>query len=157
MKVNSHNKWDKLREVIAGKAEGQACLNFSTAQPPSEEVMDKAQALARKAYPQWLVDEIAEDLEGLCDVLSSSGVKVLRPDSSHVNRPFATPYFSGAGDHIYNMHDLHLVAGTLSSSHLPRKNIDTSKPWGYTASGTSTSKKGFAGSADPSRGWTAST
>jgi len=111
MKVNSHNEWDKLREVIVGKAEGQACLNFSTVRPPSEGVIEKAEALARKAFPQWLVDEIAEDLEGLCDVLSSFGAKVLRPDSTQVNRPFATPYFSGAGDHIYNMRDLHLVVG----------------------------------------------
>jgi N-dimethylarginine dimethylaminohydrolase len=111
MKVNSHNEWDKLREVIVGKAEGHASLVFSTPLPPSEELLEKAKALARKAFPQWLVDEIGEDLEAMCDVLKSFGVKVLRPDQSHVNRPFVTPHFSAAGDHVYNMRDLHLVVG----------------------------------------------
>lgn len=111
MKVSSHNEWGKLREIIVGRAEGRACLGFSTPLPPSEAIIEKAEALASKAFPQWLVDEIAEDLEGLCDVLRSFGVKVLRPSPSHVNRAFATPYFSAAGDHMYNMRDLHLVVG----------------------------------------------
>jgi glycine amidinotransferase/scyllo-inosamine-4-phosphate amidinotransferase 1 len=111
MKVNSHNEWGKLREIIVGRAEGRACLGFSTPLPPADGVLEKAEALARKAFPQRLVDEIAEDLEGLCDVLKSFGVKVHRPNTSHVNRLFVTPYFSGSGDHCYNMRDLHLVVG----------------------------------------------
>ena len=111
MKINSHNEWDHLREIIVGRAEGRACLSFSTPLPPSDGVLEKADMLARKAFPEWLVEEIAEDLEGLCDVLKSFDVKVHRPSPSHVNLPFATPYFSGAGDHVYNMRDLHLVVG----------------------------------------------
>lgn len=111
MKINSHNEWDTLREVIVGRAEGHACLIFHPPQPASDAVLEKALPLARKAFPQWLVDEIAEDLEGLGDVLTSLGVKVLRPNSSHVNRVFATPFFSASGDHVYNMRDLHLVVG----------------------------------------------
>jgi glycine amidinotransferase/scyllo-inosamine-4-phosphate amidinotransferase 1 len=111
MKINSHNEWDKLREIIVGRAEGHACLHFSTPLSLSDEVLEKAEALARKAFPQWLVDEIAEDLEGLCHVLKSFGVKVLRPNPSHVTRQFVTPYFSASGDHVYNMRDLHLVVG----------------------------------------------
>jgi len=111
MKINSHNEWDPLKEVIVGKAEGHACLVFPENQPPSEEILEKATALARKAFPQWLVDEIAEDLEGLSDVLKSFGVKVYRPSTDHATRPFTTPFFSGAGDHVYNMRDLNLVVG----------------------------------------------
>lgn len=111
MKVNSHNEWDRLREIIVGRAEGHACLIFSTPRSLSDGVLAQADMLARKAFPQWLVDEIAEDLEGLCNVLESFGVKVYRPNPSHINRVFVTPYFSGAGDHVYNMRDLHLVVG----------------------------------------------
>ena len=111
MKINSHNEWDPLKEVIVGKAEGHACLVFPANQPPSEEILENATALARKAFPQWLVDEIAEDLEGLSDVLKSFGVKVHRPRTDHATRPFTTPFFSGAGDHVYNMRDLNLVVG----------------------------------------------
>ena len=111
MKINAHNEWDKLREIIVGRAEGRASLIFPKARPVSEGLLEKAGALARAAFPQWLVDEIAEDLEGLCHVLRSFGVKVHRPNPMHVNRVFATPYFSAAGDHVYNMRDLHLVVG----------------------------------------------
>ncbi len=110
MKINSHNEWDKLREIVVGKAEGQAPLVFSKGSV-SEELLEKTNKLAREAYPQWLTDEINEDLEGLCNVLRSFGVKVYRPDLSHNNKLFMTPYFSAVGDHVYNMRDLHLVVG----------------------------------------------
>lgn len=111
MKINSHNEWDRLREIIVGRAEGQACLIFPTPGPLPQAVVDKALQLARQAYPQWLIDEINEDLEGLCEVLESFGVKVYRPNTAPIGRVFMTPYFSAACDHVYNMRDLHLVVG----------------------------------------------
>lgn len=111
MRINSHNEWDRLREIILGRAEGQASLAFSNPGPWPEAVIDKAQQLARQSYPQWLIDEIDEDLEGLCGVLESFGVKVYRPNMAPVGRVFKTPYFSAACDHVYNMRDLHLVVG----------------------------------------------
>ncbi len=110
MRINSHNEWDTLREIIVGRGDGHAHLVFPHG-PVSEELLHRATALAKKAFPQWLIDEINEDLEGLCHVLKSFGVKVYRPDLSHNNKFFATPYFSAVGDHVYNMRDLHLVAG----------------------------------------------
>ncbi|MBI2207816.1 MAG: hypothetical protein HYU41_28625 [Candidatus Rokubacteria bacterium] len=111
MKINSHNEWDRLREVIVGRAEGQASLLFPRHRVPAAEVVEQAQRLAREAFPQWLVDEIAEDLEGLCHELRRFGVTIHRPSIDHANRFFATPYFSAVGDHVYNMRDLHLVIG----------------------------------------------
>jgi len=111
MKINSHNEWDTLKEIIVGRAEGQASMIFSTPGPVSEELVEKSASLAKEAYPQWLIDEIAEDLEGLCKVLDSFGVKVRRPDTSKVNQVFTTPYFTAAGDNVYNMRDVHLVVG----------------------------------------------
>ena len=110
MKINSHNEWDKLREVIVGRGEGHGALVFPHGLV-SEELLEKSVKLARQAYPQWLTDEISEDLEELCNVLKSFEVKVYRPDLSHNNKLFTTPYFSAVGDHIYNMRDLHLVVG----------------------------------------------
>jgi len=111
MKVNSHNEWDKLKEIIVGQAEGRAPLIIPSLQPVPVGNLEKAEALAKQAYPQWLEDEIGEDLEGLCGVLKSFGVTIHRPTTEHNNRVFATPYFSGSGDHVYNMRDLHLVVG----------------------------------------------
>ena len=94
MKVNSHNEWDNLKEIIVGRAEGRAPLIIPPSQPVPVENLEKAEALARQASPQWLEDEIGEDLEGLCDVLKSFGVTIHRPPTEHNNRVFATPYFS---------------------------------------------------------------
>lgn len=113
MRVNSHNEWDRLEEVIVGRAEGQACLVFPEPERATPEVLEKAVALAREAFPRWLVDEIAEDLDELSHTLESFGVKVYRPDISHVNRVFRTPYFTAVGDHCYNMRDLNLVVGDM--------------------------------------------
>lgn len=113
MKVNSHNEWDRLREIIVGRAEGQASLVFASSTNGSlpEATVKKAIELAGRAYPQWLVDEISNDLEGLCDVLESFDVRVYRPNLAPIGRIFTTPFFSGVCDHVYNMRDLHLVVG----------------------------------------------
>ncbi len=113
MKINSHNEWDRLREIIVGRAEGQASLVFSHSSGGffPETMVQKALELARQAHPQWLIDEITEDLDGLCKVLESFDVKVYRPNIGPVGRFFITPFFSGVCDHVYNARDLHLVVG----------------------------------------------
>lgn len=113
MKLNSHNEWDKLREVILGSAESQACLAFSTAQPVLPETLEKIEKLAREAFPLWLIDEVNEDLQELCDVMQKFGVKVLRPNSSAVGKPYSTLDWSAVGEYMYNMRDLHLVVGDM--------------------------------------------
>lgn len=111
MKINSHTEWDPLKEIIVGRGEGQASLQFAARTIPTPEVLEKAQKLAREAFPQWLIDEINADLEELCAALRKLGVKVHRPTTEHVNRLYVTPYVTAAGDHCYNMRDLHLVVG----------------------------------------------
>ena len=111
MKINSHNEWDKLREIIVGRAEGQTCLTYPESETLTEELLEKSTKLAREAFPQWLVDEIREDLDGLSKTLESFGVKVHRPDTSHINKRFETPFFRASGDHVYDVRDLHLVVG----------------------------------------------
>jgi glycine amidinotransferase/scyllo-inosamine-4-phosphate amidinotransferase 1 len=67
--------------------------------------------LANKAYPQWYLDEVAEDLEGLCDIFRQAGVHVLRPKWSEKTSHFATPNWIAAGFDIYNVRDVHIVFG----------------------------------------------
>lgn len=112
MRVNSHNEWDKLREVIVGNAEAKAGIMVASNQPLTEEKLATIERLRQEAYPKWLIDEINEDLEGFCDVLRKFDVKVLRPKKSeNTLNVFTTPYFTGAAEHCYNMRDLHLVVG----------------------------------------------
>ena len=111
LKLNSHNEWDELREVIVGSVERQACLAFTSSRPVSEEMYRKIAAFACEAFPQRLLDEANEDVESLCALLRKSGVNVLRPDTSDVGKPYATCLWSAGGDRMYNMRDLHLVVG----------------------------------------------
>ena len=70
MQVNSHNEWDKLKEVIVGTAEGiSATLEWGSPKPIPEPIKEKALVLAREASPQWFVEEIMEDLDGLIAVI----------------------------------------------------------------------------------------
>ena len=111
MKINSHNEWDRLREVIVGTAEARAALIFSTPGPISEETKNGIERLAQEAFPQWLIDEVNEDLEELCKALKGFGVKVYRPNPSNSHKIFSTPNWSAVGDHTFNARDLYLVIG----------------------------------------------
>lgn len=111
-KINSHNEWDKLREIIVGTAEGSsAVLTWTKPKPISEAVKTRAEALAKEAFPQWFLDEIHEDLEGLCSVLRQFGVKVYRPMVHDIHKTYSSPDWSSTGNNIYNTRDLNLVVG----------------------------------------------
>jgi N-dimethylarginine dimethylaminohydrolase len=57
------------------------------------------------------MDEVAEDLEGLCGIFRQAGVSVLRPSWSEKSSRFETPNWMAAGFDIYNVRDLHVVFG----------------------------------------------
>jgi N-dimethylarginine dimethylaminohydrolase len=109
MKINSHNEWDTLKTVLVGTVEsfhpGIEMLNQSA------ELLHQAVTIARKAYPQWYLDEVAEDLECLCDILRNAGVTVLRPSWQESYYHFATPNWSAAGFDLYNVRDIHIIFG----------------------------------------------
>ena len=109
MKLNSHNEWDTLKEIIVGRPNARASLIFK--KPVSQKVIEQAEQLAYEAFPQKMLDEVNEDLEGLCDVINDFGVKIYRPDISDIHRFFTTPYFSASAEHACNPRDLFLVVG----------------------------------------------
>jgi len=112
-KINSHNEWDKLREVVLGVASHtMAVLTWNSPEPIPEPVREKAYRLAKEAYPQWLLDEVNEDLEGASDIFKQAGVKVLRAKAFDLTRMYSSPYgWSSTGNDIYNIRDLHLIVG----------------------------------------------
>lgn len=128
-KINSHNEWDKLREIIVGTAEGSmGVLTWTKPVPPSEELKEKAYALAKKAFPAWFLDEIAEDLQGLCDTLKEFGVKVYRPEPYDLTRMYSSPFWASTSNNIYNTRDLNLVVGDTvveSPSHMASRYYET--------------------------------
>lgn len=111
-KINSHNEWDKLREIIVGTAKGSmAVLTWTRPDPIPEAAMEKAKVLAKQAFPDWFLEEIEEDLEGLCQALKQFDVKVYRPHVHDITKMYSSPYWHSTGNNIYNTRDLHLVVG----------------------------------------------
>jgi N-dimethylarginine dimethylaminohydrolase len=116
MKLNSHNEWDPLKAVVVGTVENfSPGLEFPVG--TSAATRERAGKLIQKAYPKWYLDEVAEDLEGLCAIFRKVGVTVLRPTWTGDTAEFDTPYWSASGYDIYNVRDLHIVFGdTLIAS-----------------------------------------
>ena len=125
MKINSHNEWDKLREVVLGSADKQsAVLTWDRKDPIPLKNLEKAQSLSKEAYPQWLLDEVNEDLEEVRKVFVKFGAKVYRPKVYDINKMYVSPYgWSSTGNNIYNIRDLHLIVGNnVIESSSPVKN-----------------------------------
>lgn len=124
MKLNSHNEWDRLREVVLGTAyRTMAVLTWNRPGPIPTTTLKTAYDLARRAYPQWLLDEVNVDLEAVSDIFKKAGVTVFRPKVHDITRMYCSPYgWSSTGNNIYNIRDLHLVVGNkLIESASPLK------------------------------------
>ena len=58
MKINSHNEWDTIKEIIVGSAKGTlATLTWGNEKNINQKDIEKAKALAKKASPTWFYDE----------------------------------------------------------------------------------------------------
>lgn len=110
MKLNSHNEWDPLKAVIVGTADNfHPGLAFDA--DSTETARRQAVEIARRAYPNWYLDEVGEDLEVLCSIFRRAGVAVFRPEWKSAAAAFSTPDWSATGFDIYNVRDLHIVFG----------------------------------------------
>lgn len=116
LKLNSDNEWDSLQAVIVGTVDNfHPGVEFAGRVPSA--TLKHAVELAASAFPQWYLDEVAEDLEGICDIFRVAGVQVLRPSWTSQRADFDTPDWSASGFDIYNVRDLHIVFGdTLVTS-----------------------------------------
>ena len=111
-KINSHNEWDKLKEIIVGTAQGtMSTLTWRGMEPPKQEILDKAYKLAKDSCPKWFYDEVEEDLDNLASLLKSLGVVVHRPKPFDFSKMYGTPFWQSTSNNTYNTRDLHLVVG----------------------------------------------
>lgn len=122
MRINSHNEWDTLREVIVGSAAGtHAVITWPRPDSIPEALQQRVEEINRAAHPQWLLDEIEEDLDGLAATIRDFGATVHRPEVHDIRRKFVTPFWESTGNNSYNVRDLHLVVGNTvveSPSHM---------------------------------------
>ena len=115
MSVSSNNDWDPLEEIFVGRADTVVCppREISThsfcfgGSPYSvvEQLPDR--------YPQKLLDEATEDLDGLADTLKNLGVKVYRPAKIDNLKEFSTPEWTTHGWTQFSPRDLLLPLNNL--------------------------------------------
>ena len=111
-KINSHNEWDKIKEIIVGTAKGtRATLTWNKKDKISSKNVELAQKLAEEATPKWLYDEVEEDLDGLSNTLKKLGAIVHRPESFDLSEVYSSPDWNSTSNNIYNTRDLNLVVG----------------------------------------------
>ena len=112
LKINSHNEWDTLKEVIVGSAkQSTAAIEYYSDSKISEEMQIKILKLCNEASPQWFLDEVNEDLDNLADIIKKFGAKVFRPTEHDIKKIYSSPFWSAVGNNFYNVRDLHLVIG----------------------------------------------
>ena len=111
-KINSHNEWDKLKEVIVGSATGtSATIEWHSPKKIDLKVYEEALSLCKLATPKKVLEETSEDLDSLVKVLENYGAKVLRPNVHDISKVYSSPFWSSNGNNIYNVRDLNLVVG----------------------------------------------
>ena len=94
MKINSHNEWDQLKEVIVGIADGTvANLSWMKPGPIPAHILEEANRLSKEASPRWFYDEVSEDLQGLVEVLENFGIKVFRPKPFDYSKMYSSPFW----------------------------------------------------------------
>ncbi|MDC0229390.1 hypothetical protein OAK48_00295 [Deltaproteobacteria bacterium] len=112
MKINSHNEWDKLKEVVVGSAEGiSATIEWYHEVEIPKGKLEKAKTLAKEASPKWFVEEIIEDLDNLSNLIKGFGAVVKRPREHNISKFYSSPFWTSSGNNLYNVRDLNLVIG----------------------------------------------
>ncbi|MCX5400285.1 glycine amidinotransferase [Streptomyces sp. NBC_00102] len=129
MRLNSHDEWTSLKEVIVGSATNYAARvrdlsfdmfisdNLTGARgyyPSIRTSRDggSTESPERIAFRQRLADELVEDVEGMAATLASLGVKVLRPlEPESVDRGVTTPAWSAPVTPPLNVRDNTLIVG----------------------------------------------
>jgi glycine amidinotransferase/scyllo-inosamine-4-phosphate amidinotransferase 1 len=80
LKIHSYNEWDTLREIVVGSATN---ANWPTNDPVFAEESKKTTwhetSVPGGAVPEHIINEANQDLEVLCNILTSNAVRVHRP------------------------------------------------------------------------------
>ena len=62
-KLNSHNEWDTLKEVIVGTAKKSSpVITWKNSNQLGKKTIEEAKIIIEGANPDWYINEIEEDL-----------------------------------------------------------------------------------------------
>jgi len=109
--VWSCNEWDQLEEVIVGNPLNArfptADLSTQLAEFPDRPITE----IPSGAFPQQIIEETQEDLEGLVKILEGLGIAVKRPQTWPHDAKFSTIHWEAQGYYNYCPRDVLLVIG----------------------------------------------
>jgi N-dimethylarginine dimethylaminohydrolase len=110
-RVWSCNEWDPLEEVIVGNPLN-ARFPFPDRSTQVAEYPDRSLAeIPRGLFPQQIIEETEEDLNGFVEILESCGVTVKRPDNWSHEAKFSTIHWESQGYYNYCPRDVLLAIG----------------------------------------------
>lgn len=110
-RVWSCNEWDPLEEVIVGNPLN-ARFPFPDRSTQVAEYPDRSLAeIPRGLFPQQIIEETEEDLNGFAEILKGCGVTVKRPDTWPHEAKFSTVHWESQGYYNYCPRDVLLVIG----------------------------------------------
>jgi N-dimethylarginine dimethylaminohydrolase len=110
-KIWSCNEWDQLEEVIVGNP---LRARFPTPDRSSQlaEFPDRSlNEIPQGPFPQQIIEETEEDLNGFVDVLEGMGITVKRPETWPHEEKFSTINWESEGYYNYCPRDVMLVIG----------------------------------------------
>lgn len=115
MKISTHNHWDPIEEIIVGRADfarvptvDRSTMSMSYTNFPMEDVKP-----LEGQYPEDIIHEANEDMDGLAKVLQDSGAVVHRPQLIDHSVEFSTPEWTTTGWYTWCPRDLLLPFDNL--------------------------------------------
>ncbi|MCC7252177.1 amidinotransferase [Hyphomicrobium sp.] len=110
-RVWSCNEWDPLEEVIVGNVLNARYptpdLSTQVAEFPDRPLSE----IPRGPFPQRVIEETEEDLNGFAEILEKAGVTVKRPDTWPHDATFSTINWNSQGYYNYCPRDIMMVIG----------------------------------------------
>lgn len=111
-KVSSYNEWDPLEEIIIGKIEGaqypRMGRDLLAIESSAYTSIDQS---PEGPLPQRVIEETAEELDRLSEVLTDLGVTVRRPEVTDLAATFGSPEWTSDGFYNYCPRDVLLAIG----------------------------------------------
>lgn len=127
-KINSFNEWGRLKEVVVGVADEYNHHHLDTSFKLFYN--DNTQAIMKRHFsfkesimqsrdenreyfkiPEWIIEELIEDIEGMVKALSDFGVKVHRPMTLNNNDEIISPYWRTRPTPALNVRDQCVIIG----------------------------------------------
>jgi scyllo-inosamine-4-phosphate amidinotransferase 1 len=114
MKINTHNDWDPLEEIIVGHAHHYrvntdiSSHSFSFADKTHDEIKHMEGPI-----PQWVIDEANEDVDIIANIMTKLGIKVHRPAVVDWSQEFSTYDWSSRGWQSWCPRDLIINLGDM--------------------------------------------